>query len=120
MLLDDLPGENFPWRPKGIKDILKDVKLVNNKKEEKSFDDLAGKVIGFYFSAHWVSRDKTYLFTYCIYLNKCPGAVHVYKKNWVLIMGINSIENQSQKDDYSTQKWMHGSYNKYLQFWIKK
>ena len=53
-LLEDPAGEDFPWRPKGIADIMKGVKLVNNTKEEKSFEDLAGKVIGYYFSAHWV------------------------------------------------------------------
>ena len=54
MLLDDPKGDNFPWKPKGVCEILKEVKLINNKKEEKSFDDLSGKVIGLYFSAHWV------------------------------------------------------------------
>lgn len=54
MLLEDSSGENFPWRPKGISDLLEGATLVNNKQEEKSFKDLAGKVIGFYFSAHWV------------------------------------------------------------------
>lgn len=54
MLLEDSSGENFPWKPKGISDILKQVTLVNNKQEEISVQDLAGKIIGFYFSAHWV------------------------------------------------------------------
>ena len=53
-LQEDPAGEDFPWRPKGIAGIMKGVKLVSNTKEEKSFEDLAGKVIGYYFSAHWV------------------------------------------------------------------
>ena len=53
-LLEDPDGEEFPWRPIGIADLMKGVKLVNNEQEEKAFEDLAGKVIGFYFSAHWV------------------------------------------------------------------
>ena len=44
----------FPWRPKGIADLMQGIKLVNNEQEEKSFEELAGKIIGFYFSAHWV------------------------------------------------------------------
>ena len=52
--MDDPAGEAFPWKPKEIDEILKGVKLVNNAKEEKNFEDLAGKVVGFYFSAHWV------------------------------------------------------------------
>ena len=70
MMLDDPQGKNFPWKPKGINEILKDVKLINNKKEEKSFDDLSGKVIGFYFSAHWVCKEN-----YFIKLTFCYGKV---------------------------------------------
>lgn len=60
MLLDDPKGDNFPWKPKGVREILKEVKLINNKKEEKSFDDLSGKVIGLYFSAHWCPPCKSF------------------------------------------------------------
>ena len=62
-LLEDPAGENFPWRPKGLTDVMKGVKLVNNKKEEKAFEDLAGKVIAFYFSAHWVCIQCQALFS---------------------------------------------------------
>ena len=53
-LLGDPQGTNFPWQPKTVDEMLEKVKLINNQKEERSFADLSGKVIGFYFSAHWV------------------------------------------------------------------
>ena len=58
MLIEDPEGAKFPWKPKGLDDTLKESKLVNNKQEQKSYEDLAGKVIGFYFSAHWVCDSK--------------------------------------------------------------
>lgn len=60
MMLNDPKGEKFPWKPKTVSELFADVKLINNKKEEKSFEDLAGKVIGLYFSAHWVSKDRCF------------------------------------------------------------
>ena len=59
---EDQQAKDFPWRPKGLADVMKDVKLVNHEKEEKSFADLAGKVLGLYFSAHWVCND------WCMYM----------------------------------------------------
>lgn len=64
-VLEDPEGDDFPWRPKGIAELLKGVKLVTNKKEEKSFEEVAGKVTGFYFSAHWVRNVK--YFNICMY-----------------------------------------------------
>ena len=54
MMLDDPEGTNFPWKPLEVSEILKDVKLINNKQEETPFDELSGKILGLYFSAHWV------------------------------------------------------------------
>lgn len=53
-LLDDPEGEQFPWKPKTVSELFKDINLINNAGEKKSFADLSGKVLGFYFSAHWV------------------------------------------------------------------
>ena len=60
---EDQQAKDFPWRPKGLADVMKDIKLVNHEKEEKSFADLAGKVLGLYFSAHWVCNDW-YMYMY--------------------------------------------------------
>lgn len=70
MVTEDQQAKNFPWRPKGLADLMKDVKLVNNKKEEKSFADLAGKVFGLYFSAHWCPPCRGFT----------PQLIETYKK----------------------------------------
>lgn len=57
-IVEDPKGEEFPWRPKALNDIVKGV-LINNKKEETNWDDLSSKVVAFYFSAHWVSPQLT-------------------------------------------------------------
>ena len=59
MVQEDKNGKNFPWRPKGVRELIQD-ELFNNKKEKKELKDLAGKVLGLYFSAHWVSHFVTY------------------------------------------------------------
>lgn len=57
MMLDDPEGKQFPWKPKSFSEIMMKVKLVNNEKTEKSFKELSGKVLGLYFSAHWVCKE---------------------------------------------------------------
>ena len=52
----DPDGKNFPWKAKTLHDMLKQGEYMNNKDEKKSFEeDIKGKVLGIYFSAHWVS-----------------------------------------------------------------
>ncbi|XP_067032909.1 nucleoredoxin-like [Acropora muricata] len=52
-ILDDPKGNNFPWKPKTVFEVLKDVTLINNQNEKKNIDEVKGKVLGLYFSAHW-------------------------------------------------------------------
>ena len=57
--MEDPEGKEFPWLPKPFTEIIKG-KLINSKKEESDWDELKGKVIGLYFSAHWVNN-RVYL-----------------------------------------------------------
>lgn len=52
-MMEDPKGENFPWKPKSVSELIKG-KLINSKGEEITVEDLKGKVVGLYFSAHWV------------------------------------------------------------------
>ena len=53
----DPEGKNFPWRAKTLMDILTEGEFINNKNETKSFEEnIKGKVLGIYFSAHWVRK----------------------------------------------------------------
>ena len=52
-LMQDPEGNNFPWRPKSLADIIQG-RLLGPDSQEVDSEKLAGKVLGFYFSAHWV------------------------------------------------------------------
>jgi len=47
----DPTGENFPWRPKSLSELLNTTFI--GKQGDVSVSELEGKVIGLYFSAHW-------------------------------------------------------------------
>ena len=55
---DDPTGAQFPWKPQPFLEMISSGKFVNKDKEETTWGDLKGKVIGFYFSAHWVRTKK--------------------------------------------------------------
>lgn len=50
---NDPTGENFPWKPKTVAEVMSDIKALQKGKEEVGVDALKGKTVGLYFSAHW-------------------------------------------------------------------
>lgn len=92
---EDQQAKDFPWRPKGLADVMKDVKLVNHEKEEKSFADLTGKVLGLYFSAHWCPPCRAFT----------PQLIETYKKvkekgNAFEIIFVSSDRSEEGYSDY--------------------
>ncbi|KAI4455006.1 nucleoredoxin [Holotrichia oblita] len=70
-LLEDPAGASFPWRPRPVEQVLKDVVLqpggLYMKEHQTSlndvtYTDIPAGVKGFYFSAHWVSVSLTFSF----------------------------------------------------------
>ena len=53
IVMEDAEGKEFPWTPKPFLEVIVG-KLINKSKEEKLWEELKGKTIGVYFSAHWV------------------------------------------------------------------
>ena len=51
---DDPNGEEFPWTPPTLEDILSSAKYINKDEKELTWADVKKKTVGFYFSAHWV------------------------------------------------------------------
>jgi len=49
----DPTGEEMPWKPKSLQDILDGAKLIGQDGNQCGADALTGKVYAFYFSAHW-------------------------------------------------------------------
>ena len=53
-LCEDETGREFPWRTKPLHDVIKGT-LLHGKEEVDAASALRGKIVGLYFSAHWVS-----------------------------------------------------------------
>eukprot|EP00927_Polykrikos_kofoidii_P068109 TRINITY_DN634_c0_g1_i5.p1 TRINITY_DN634_c0_g1~~TRINITY_DN634_c0_g1_i5.p1 ORF type:complete len:418 (+),score=72.36 TRINITY_DN634_c0_g1_i5:74-1327(+) len=49
----DPTGEEFPWLPKSLSEIMTGAKIIGAGGEEYGVEALTGKVYGLYFSAHW-------------------------------------------------------------------
>lgn len=56
---NDPSGAEFPWKPKAFSDIIQGKLLKNKVGEVDAAGALKGKVVGLYFSAHWVSLNLT-------------------------------------------------------------
>ncbi|KAL0267292.1 UNVERIFIED_CONTAM: hypothetical protein PYX00_009607 [Menopon gallinae] len=56
-LLEDPMGMNFPWKPRTLHMILRNVALTPGGKRDTTdvadFQTVKGSILGFYFSAHW-------------------------------------------------------------------
>ena len=51
----DPKGTGFPWRPRTLSEIFEGIKFIDRDNDETTWDQLHGKIIGFFFSYHWVS-----------------------------------------------------------------
>merc|ERR1712224_791126 len=53
-LSEDPTGQEFPWKPKTLQEVLNGAKIISNADgQELKGESLFGKVFAFYFSAHW-------------------------------------------------------------------
>ena len=53
VVMGDTQGDNFPWRPKALDELLGDVLLNGDGSELTRSTALQGKHLALYFSAHW-------------------------------------------------------------------
>ena len=51
IVTSDPEGERFPWKPKPFSEIVANAKFTDKNREETTWDQLKGKVIGLFFSA---------------------------------------------------------------------
>lgn len=64
-LMEDEKGAEFPWRQEKFLDIIKG-KLIKEGNEVDAVEELKGKTVGLYFSAHWVSVNGNKKFMACL------------------------------------------------------
>ena len=60
IVTDDPKGEQFPWKCKPLQESLGS-SFINTSGEEVPMESLEGKIIGLYFSAHWVRSLSLFL-----------------------------------------------------------
>ena len=54
IVVEDSEGVQFPWKPKPLAELIGD-KFITNDKKEVGSEAIDGKILGLYFSAHWVN-----------------------------------------------------------------
>lgn len=50
---EDPKGEELPWKPKALKELLEESSFVNKEGKSVKFGDISKPYVGLYFSAHW-------------------------------------------------------------------
>ena len=53
IIMEDKQGEGFPWKPKPFLEVIQG-KLLGKHDKEVPFENVKDKILGIYFSAHWV------------------------------------------------------------------
>ena len=66
IVAEDPEGKNFPWKPKPLSELIGN-EFITNDMTEVGSEAIDGKILGLYFSAHWVSI-LTYYCVHCIAL----------------------------------------------------
>lgn len=54
-VINDKDGQEFPWRPKKVQEVIQGKLLRSDRTEVDAMESLKGKTVCLYFSAHWVS-----------------------------------------------------------------
>jgi len=102
-VMEDLAGENFPWKPPAFWDALGSEFLSGTDGETVDVDEIkgAGKYIGLYFSAHWCPPCRQFT----------PMLVDAYTKH-LKAKGLEIVFVSSDRDQasfleyYGTMPWL--------------
>eukprot|EP00746_Dinoflagellata_sp_MGD_P091801 gnl/MRDRNA2_/MRDRNA2_36364_c0_seq1.p1 gnl/MRDRNA2_/MRDRNA2_36364_c0~~gnl/MRDRNA2_/MRDRNA2_36364_c0_seq1.p1 ORF type:complete len:423 (+),score=121.86 gnl/MRDRNA2_/MRDRNA2_36364_c0_seq1:80-1348(+) len=90
---EDPIGEEFPWKPKTLQEVLNGAKIIG-KGGELTGETLFGKVFAFYFSAHWCPPCRGFT----------PQLAEWYTKDLkskgLEVVFVSSDKDQDQFEDY--------------------
>merc|ERR1712139_571414 len=97
---DDPTGEEFPWKPKTLQEVLTGAKIISGGQELKG-ESLLGKVFAFYFSAHWCPPCRGFT----------PQLAQWYTKDLKMkgleVVFVSSDKDQDQfKDYFKDMPWL--------------
>jgi len=97
----DMTGQNFPWKPKPLEELLA-VDVLTKDGTEIPMSSLDGKVIALYFSAHWCPPCRGFT----------PKLVEQYKKiqdaglPFEIVFVSSDKDENSFKEYYSEMPWL--------------
>jgi len=99
-LSEDPTGEEFPWKPKTMQEVLTGAKIIGDG-QELTGESLLGKVFAFYFSAHWCPPCRGFT----------PQLAQWYTKDLkskgLEIVFVSSDKDEEQfKDYFKEQPWL--------------
>jgi nucleoredoxin len=99
-LSEDPTGEEFPWKPKTLQEVLTGAKIIGDG-QELTGECLIGKVFAFYFSAHWCPPCRAFT----------PQLAQWYTKDLkskgLEIVFVSSDKDDEQFNDYfKEQPWL--------------
>lgn len=97
----DPEGEDFPWVPPSLDDLL-DTTFIRGDGNEVPFADIKGKTVGLYFSAHWCPPCKSFT----------PELVKTYQKvkeagkEFEMIFLSSDRDEAAFKDYFAEMPWL--------------
>jgi nucleoredoxin len=103
---NDPTGEEFPWKPKSLKEILAGATLVGKDEHPVDASVLEGKTFAFYFSAHWCPPCRGFT----------PQLAEWYKtslkdKGLEVVFVSSDKDEKSFQDYFAEQPWLALSYS---------
>jgi len=97
---EDPKGEDLPWKPKALKDVLGESTFVNKEGKDVKLNDIDKPYLGLYFSAHWCPPCRGFT----------PELAKRYAKlneNGLEIIFVSSDrDEESFKDYYGEMPWL--------------
>merc|ERR1712225_45567 len=106
-VMEDREGKNFPWIPPTFGETMAGATLVRGDGTELAYSELAGKTIGFYFSAHWCPPCRGFT----------PELVKTYKKvvdagkDFEIIFASSDKNEASFKEYFGEMPWLALKYS---------
>merc|ERR1712057_35189 len=106
-VMEDREGKNFPWIPPTFGETMAGATLVRGDGTELAYSELAGKTIGFYFSAHWCPPCRGFT----------PELVKTYKKvvdagkDFEIIFASSDKDEASFKEYFGEMPWLALKYS---------
>lgn len=97
----DPEGEEFPWHPKPLKEVLGDT-FVGPKGAQATNEAFAGKVLGLYFSAHWCPPCRGFTPVLAATYEKLKAKGTAFE-----VVFVSSDKDEAQFDEYfATMPWL--------------